>query len=340
MHVYVDGVGRAVGNAEVTRPDVGRAFPDWGPAHGYDLTIDGIPPGVRQVCTYGISVGGARTRDSVAGPSRSSASVDPSLVRTVLTADGFDSFGIHVSGGATVATVPRSNVGENTRIAFRRAADVIEENEISCARWTNESEATDQQGVALRISRSPTGTRRAITITKNVYLGVPWIFNADLWDTGSGAGITQIAAFDLRRVFRTGSRIRPLPWSLCALVVDDTLSFVAWTGDGPLPGLERRDARRQRAPTTGLGLRGAPRLVCQPSPTRRLDQLHGPERRSGHDRQLDVHGRAPDAGADRAAHRAVTWRGEGTSYGTRDVHDARRSLKDSTSGATAPPTSR
>lgn len=62
IHVYIDGVGRAIGNASNNRPDIGNLFAPWGPRHGFDLRVEGIAPGVHQVCVYGISVrGGANT---------------------------------------------------------------------------------------------------------------------------------------------------------------------------------------------------------------------------------------------------------------------------------------
>ncbi len=61
VHVYVDGVGRAIGTANTNRPDVGNVYPGWGNAHGYDITVP-VTPGLHQVCTYGISVGGGGER--------------------------------------------------------------------------------------------------------------------------------------------------------------------------------------------------------------------------------------------------------------------------------------
>jgi N-acetylmuramoyl-L-alanine amidase len=58
IHVYIDGFGRAVGTADRNRPDVGNVFPAWGPAHGFDLTVDQVARGLHLVCVYGISVGG------------------------------------------------------------------------------------------------------------------------------------------------------------------------------------------------------------------------------------------------------------------------------------------
>lgn len=57
VHVYVDGVGRANLRADRDRKDVGKAYPGWGPAHGWATTIGGLSSGAHQVCAYGINVG-------------------------------------------------------------------------------------------------------------------------------------------------------------------------------------------------------------------------------------------------------------------------------------------
>jgi hypothetical protein len=58
VHIYIDGVGFASTPANRNRPDIGSTFPQWGPNHGFDVTIGLISPGLHNVCAYGISVGG------------------------------------------------------------------------------------------------------------------------------------------------------------------------------------------------------------------------------------------------------------------------------------------
>jgi len=55
VHVYVDGIGRAV-TADRPRADVGRAYPSQGPGHGFSVTIPATA-GQHQVCVYAINVG-------------------------------------------------------------------------------------------------------------------------------------------------------------------------------------------------------------------------------------------------------------------------------------------
>ncbi|HEX7107378.1 MAG TPA: N-acetylmuramoyl-L-alanine amidase, partial [Acidothermaceae bacterium] len=53
-HVYVDGVWAARATADQSRPDVGAAFPGYGAAHGYDVTVPVASGGAHQVCVYAI----------------------------------------------------------------------------------------------------------------------------------------------------------------------------------------------------------------------------------------------------------------------------------------------
>lgn len=56
IHVYVDGRARSIGAASQDRPDVGRAYPGYGSAHGFDAFAGPGRPGSR-VCVYAINVG-------------------------------------------------------------------------------------------------------------------------------------------------------------------------------------------------------------------------------------------------------------------------------------------
>lgn len=65
VHVYVGGafgtpgvVGYDKGPAVLRRPDVGQAFPQAGPDHGYDWTWEVPLHGTRQVTVYGIDANG------------------------------------------------------------------------------------------------------------------------------------------------------------------------------------------------------------------------------------------------------------------------------------------
>jgi hypothetical protein len=55
VHVYVDGVLVTGTRADRTRDDVGRAYPDYGAAHGFTATL-AVTSGQHVVCAYGIDV--------------------------------------------------------------------------------------------------------------------------------------------------------------------------------------------------------------------------------------------------------------------------------------------
>jgi hypothetical protein len=55
VHLYVDGRYAAVTRAQVERPDVGAALPDYGSRHGFDVVV-GMPDGEHTVCAYAINV--------------------------------------------------------------------------------------------------------------------------------------------------------------------------------------------------------------------------------------------------------------------------------------------
>ena len=57
VHIYVDGVGRANVRADRTRSDIGQAYREAGPHHGFEALIRDLPPGRRSVCAYGINQG-------------------------------------------------------------------------------------------------------------------------------------------------------------------------------------------------------------------------------------------------------------------------------------------
>lgn len=58
VHVYAGSTFLGLMHASTSRPDVGAAFPGYGSAHGFDLTVT-VPSGARQLCAYGFNVGPA-----------------------------------------------------------------------------------------------------------------------------------------------------------------------------------------------------------------------------------------------------------------------------------------
>jgi hypothetical protein len=55
VHVYVDGVGRAILRADRSRPDVEAAYPGTGTSHGFETTL-GLSAGEHTICAYAINV--------------------------------------------------------------------------------------------------------------------------------------------------------------------------------------------------------------------------------------------------------------------------------------------
>lgn len=56
VHIYANGKAVGETTASANRPDVGRVHPNFGAAHGINASI-AMPPGVQNVCAYGINVG-------------------------------------------------------------------------------------------------------------------------------------------------------------------------------------------------------------------------------------------------------------------------------------------
>lgn len=57
VHIYVNNRYRGAPTANLSRPDVGAAYPAFGDLHGYARTITGLAPGAQEVCVYAINVG-------------------------------------------------------------------------------------------------------------------------------------------------------------------------------------------------------------------------------------------------------------------------------------------
>ena len=56
VHVYLDGTLTA-GTASLARSDIAAAYPGYGAAHGYSVTVSGAP-GTHTLCVYGIEIAG------------------------------------------------------------------------------------------------------------------------------------------------------------------------------------------------------------------------------------------------------------------------------------------
>ena len=62
-----------------------------------------------------------------------------------------------------------------------------------------------------------------------------WIFNFHTWDTDRPEPFEKLGSVDLSRTFRRLSFVTPLPWSMCARVLDHNLEYKAWPAADPEP---------------------------------------------------------------------------------------------------------
>jgi hypothetical protein len=175
---------------------------------------------------------------------------DPAFnVATLTLSAPGDSYSLtyHKPSDAVTVTAPATNTSEEGRGVFWPAGQTPLLDGESCARWNGETPSypTDpgalpvQEGAALRVRTNRDGSRDAITVTKNIWLGAIWIFNEHTWDTNQKPPVfTPIGQVDLQSTFDPSGDVTkpsPLPWDLCAKVVGSTLSFVAWLDNSPRP---------------------------------------------------------------------------------------------------------
>jgi len=156
-----------------------------------------------------------------------SDSPDTAVDAIALTRDGNDQFAVDRHGAGATVTAPATNTGENTRALFFPSRGASTTDGVACATWVSESTWLIQEGVALRISTDG-GRTRAITVTKNVFVGATWIFNVHVADTGSWTPLTQVGSVDLGAVLSRNGWPLPLPWRLCARSSGGVVQLKAW----------------------------------------------------------------------------------------------------------------
>ena len=162
-------------------------------------------------------------------------SADPPELRVaVLTADFTDSLSFDANPGRIQAIAATSNSRTNLRSVFWWSDAPSEADATSCATWTDESKTLTQPGAALHISEGPNGSVRAITVTRNVYFGGPWIFNVHVWNAGRMQRLDTIPVRSLL-VNDDERQLRPLPWRMCARTRGESLTFKVWPTASPEP---------------------------------------------------------------------------------------------------------
>jgi hypothetical protein len=157
------------------------------------------------------------------------------LVKETVTPDQADAYTLQERTNNVRVSAPSANLGGNLREFFWPANSPLVLNSQTCAVWSYQSDLNVQQGAALRIAHTPTGTR-GITVTKNIWYAANWVFNVHVWDTSNTQSpYTQIASFDMSEVFGDFNvGLKPLPWHLCVRVTSQTLQLKAWvSADNP-----------------------------------------------------------------------------------------------------------
>jgi hypothetical protein len=131
-----------------------------------------------------------------------------------------------------VSAPAEANTNSNNRGVFWPKNELALRDGESCARWSAEDGGhrvipNIQEGLALRVRNNDDGSLDAITITRNVWGEVPWIFNVNLWHVGDPhkPGLQNLVGANLQQVFGPEPS---LPWRICAKVAAKQLSFVVW----------------------------------------------------------------------------------------------------------------
>jgi len=176
--IDVDGRRQTTVLARRTRQDVGQAHPDYGPDHGFAVTLEGLTGGRRQVCATGIDLTGhanrqlgCRTVNLPGGnPIGRTERLLPrgafptAIVGWAIDPDTADPITVRLRVNGTL-------VGSGT--ADRRRADIG----LAFPRYG------ERHGYRLELPRRPVGRHRACVVAVNV---------------GSGTGNTRLGCIDYR----------------------------------------------------------------------------------------------------------------------------------------------
>lgn len=165
------------------------------------------------------------------------------LVTRQLTSDGIDRYVLSQQRDTLTVRAPSTNQGIGTREALwpenqqpRRDAEACVT--IGTQDGTNDASGVTQEGVVLRLRTDRSGRTRAVTVTKNIYGGWVWVFNATVWDSAATPTFREIGNRDLHVLYPEGKSLVGLPWNLCARVAGNTLEFVVWAGTGRRPAYD------------------------------------------------------------------------------------------------------
>jgi hypothetical protein len=173
-------------------------------------------------------------------------SIDPNYTGVLITADPNapnDLYNLTAQKGSPLSQVGLSasatNAGTDLRTTFFPSGQVPSESGQVCATWAGPAPPSNlmQQGLAARVQTNTTGTRHAITVTKNIYAYVVWVINVNFWTTSNANpanySVQTPIQFNYAAVLDPGGVIQPFPWRVCARVAGNTIAADVATGASP-----------------------------------------------------------------------------------------------------------
>jgi hypothetical protein len=132
------------------------------------------------------------------------------------------------SPGTEVVTAPKSSASNNREFFWDKAGR-SESDQTVCASFAT-GQGSDQQGIVLRLMSLPDGKVRAITVTRNIWLGAFDVFNFHVWNTEADPS-SPFTQFGSAVVSELPIRPAVYPLNMCARTVaaTDVVQFVIWT---------------------------------------------------------------------------------------------------------------
>lgn len=225
IDVYVDGTNRGRSVAGASRPDVGRAYPQYGDAHGISSTVSGVSAGKHQVCAYGLNAAGGGGSSLLGCQTVTVADTSPfggmdvTTSGSTATVNGWtidpDTTGpiqvlIRVDGnqvGSTTANVNRSDIGRvypayGPAHGIKAPYDLTAGSHEICATAVNtgggSNTALGCQTVTIASSNSPFGGMDASSPTPGTVQVNGWTIDPDQQGTAirvdtylDGAGVAS-----------------------------------------------------------------------------------------------------------------------------------------------------
>ncbi len=187
---------------------------------------------VAVVALLACAIGGCAARETV-GDRHSSPSSSNCTARVTPDCSGYSYS--NPSPGAVVVTAPKGS-GGNNREFFWSQEQRSEPDLTVCATFAT-GQGNDQQGIVLRLRMHPNGAVSAITVTRNVWLGIYDVFNFHVWSTTSGSS-SSFRQFGSAVVTELPTRPAVYPLNMCARTVqaDRVVEFVVWTNGEKKPG--------------------------------------------------------------------------------------------------------